>query len=88
MQRGILQLSKAEQIVVVKLLEGTTLQTSLIGKRLSAKNGDNSDLGEDTLELSRDEAESLLDLLPIPSHAEPSEVTNVRQKLNTFLQNL
>ena len=86
MQRGIITFSTEEQTVLVALLEGTTMASSLVFSRLQATG--TSQNAEEKIELSREEAESILDQLPIPSAQEPESVTESRQKLCDFIQNL
>lgn len=89
MQRGILSLTHSEQTLLRTVLLDTPLAGSLLATKLHTDLEDSSTAGaEDALELSRDEAESLLDMLPIPSDQEPFEVTAVRQKIQTFILNL
>lgn len=85
MQRGIIQLSQTEQSILYAIIQSTPLRDSLIATRLSATS---PEAEAETIEMSKDEAESLLDALPIPSQIEPQEITRVRQKLDTFIQNL
>ncbi|NCS97610.1 MAG: hypothetical protein GW762_03425 [Candidatus Pacebacteria bacterium] len=84
MQRGTLTLTNSEQQMLSSLIEASAVASSLIASRLKQPSHDT----ENIIELSSEEAESVLDLLPIPSVAEPNEITSARQKLSAFLQNL
>lgn len=84
MQRGMISLSATEQQTLSTLASSTPLESSLVLQKLMLPHSENNN----QVEMSRDEAESLLDLLPIPSDAESREITTLRQKLSAFLQNL
>ena len=86
MQRGIITLTREEQALLTTILSTTTLKSSMIFSRLSAAHS--NDQPDERVELSREEAEYVLDQLPIPSSQEPETLTLSRHKFTTFIQNL
>jgi hypothetical protein len=83
MQRGIIELSIEEQQILRRALENTPLQQTDTIKKF-----DTTMDNQTTLELSRDEAESILDNLPIPSPAEPADLTTARRAVAHFLTSI
>lgn len=88
MQRGIIQLTQEEQSILYRVLQDTPMSRSLLAERLSTTSVPTYSTQEETIELSKEEAESVLDALPIPSHDEPNQIHTVRHKLDAFIQNL
>ncbi len=81
MQRGTLELTQSEEQVV---LENVKESDSVYSKLKSAE----ITPGNDQVFLSEEEAEYLLDSLPIPDENEKPEVSSLRDKLRVYVQSL
>lgn len=84
MKRGVLTLDSPELDQLQPWLNGEILTPLLIQK---LKTQTDQDLTS-KIELSEEEGECLLDLLPMPDAREPISLTSLRKKLQLFLQNL
>ncbi len=85
MQRGVITFTTQEQKIIYQILHDFVPDlTQLQQKFLVTQTG-----GElehlDSIELSRDEVELILDQMPIPSGEEPEEVSHIRSLLSSFL---
>lgn len=85
-KRGVVTLSIEETALLQQLTAESHLRDARIATILSTTTHTGGP--EEKIELSQDEAESLLDLLPIPSSQEPDTLTSLRTHLLEFLQNL
>ncbi len=80
MQRGMISFSPEEAHVVVQSMRGTMQENSRVVTALSKLHT------QQKIEMSREEVESLLDQLPIPSSQEPEALRTARMALVQFLQ--
>lgn len=86
MHRGMLTLTLAEIEYLLELVSAETAATTqLIKQKLLAAHHAITDSTQ--LELSEEESNQLLDLLPPPNIARP-EASSCRQQLTAFLQQL
>jgi len=104
MQRGIITFTKEEIDFLQSVLDEDLLQNTVLGQKLLAGSNQNgaksdADLSEQDSDtgdmikvfLSREEAETLMDSLPIPSEAGQvtvDKVVSLREKLQQFLLEL
>lgn len=79
MKRGVITFSRAEQTIIHTLLCDFVPQLTSLQKKFEPQ-------GEfDSIEMSQDEVELILDQLPIPSQEEPDALTHIRTLLSSFL---
>ncbi|NCN87556.1 MAG: hypothetical protein GW941_01525 [Candidatus Pacebacteria bacterium] len=83
MQRGILYLTKNEAQVSYHLLKSSTQDVSGFTQRLELVINGSEELS--TVEVSREDVETLLDVLPIPNQSEDPIYKVLRNKLSMFL---
>lgn len=79
MNRGTIKLSPAEESYLALILNNNLDASTLRNKLLLLESGDS------VLEISEDEAELMLDLLPPPQAQQSTIITTCRKKLNDFL---
>lgn len=84
MKRGLLTLNSLELTQLQTKLTQSFLSALLLAKLMSKPDP----ASEIKIELSEEEGESLLDLLPIPMPTEPADLANLRINLQHFLQAL
>lgn len=87
MNRGIIQFTSEEQAYLVSILKSTGNANELIQKlllpspeKLPEKLNEESDL-----EISEEDAELILDSLPVPQLNQDENIASCREKLNNFL---
>lgn len=85
MERGILLLTQVEYLYLAELLQTESVQAQLLQKFKPSSAGSGQNI---KIQLSSEEVESLLDLLPMPDKSEPTALTTTRQKLQSFLTEL
>ncbi len=80
MERGVIQLTSAQMSLVRQLMEDAGQPSALMQKFLSTNEHD-----QISIQLSEDEVETILDLLPMPASDEPNSLTTVRTQFLDFL---
>ena len=83
MQRGILELNKAEAQLSLNLIPQSTQDLSQLAERLTMVVNGAEEIS--TIEVDRNQVEALLDALPMPSETEDQNYKVLRNKLSMFL---
>lgn len=83
MQRGILELTLTESQLALRVIEKAGVNLPTLTQRLGMAVSDGMETS--TIEVDREEVESLLDALPMPSENEEQEFKNLRGKLSQFI---
>lgn len=82
MKRGIILLTPPEQQLLAQQLQASSKLSELV-KKLQLSTSSSS-----RLQLSEEDAETSLDMLPMPSGSEHEMLTTLRKKLQAFLTQL
>jgi len=86
MQRGVLKLTNQQLDICLQQLANSSQNVKFLKERLThAREVENSN---PTVELSEDEVDILLDVLPAPQENEIKELSVLRQNLQKFLMQL
>lgn len=86
MQRGVLKLTNQELDICIQQLASSSQNVQFLKERLTHAREVESSIT--TVELSEEEVDILLDVLPAPQGNEIKELSNLRQNLQKFLMQL
>ena len=89
MKRGIIQLTSTQLEAAYAFFEQSQIAPTLLSKFAPAVSSDESEVEEKqfhTIELSREDAETILDTLGPPLQHRSLELRNLRAQLLAFLQ--
>lgn len=85
MQRGVIEFTPNQSKLALQLLDKSPQKIDLLKEKfVSAQDGGK----KTTIELSEDEIDILLDIIPAPDEAEEKHLTDLRQNLQEFLMRL
>jgi hypothetical protein len=85
MQRGIIQLNNTRMQLLLQILKQNQSVDQLLMNKLSSNHHDQPQV---TLELSEDEAETLIDSLEMPRPSDDQQLVTLRRSLQEFLTKL